>query len=64
MTCKKAQEFLAQNDCTATTQVNARKEPLDREAARELLQSVSRVIAVKGKKVLRFGLKKGQGPER
>ena len=62
MTCKKAQEFLAQNDCTATTQVNARKEPLDREAARELLQSVSRVIAVKGKKVLRFALKKGHGP--
>ena len=62
MTCKKAQEFLAQKDCTATTQVNARKEPIDRAAALRLLQSVSRVIAVKGKKVLRFSLKKGQVP--
>ena len=60
MTCKKAQEFLAQKNCTAKTQVNARKEPIDRDGALELMQTVSRVIAVKGKKVLDFSLKKNQ----
>ena len=54
MTCKKAQEFLAQQDCTANTLVNARKEQFDRDAALQLLQTVSQVIAVKGKKILRF----------
>jgi arsenate reductase-like glutaredoxin family protein len=60
VTCKKAQEFLAQKNCTAKTQVNARKEPIDRDGALELMQTVSRVIAVKGKKVLDFSLKKNQ----
>lgn len=63
MTCKKAQEFLAQKDCTAKTQVNARKEPIDRDGALELMQTVSRVVAVKGKKVLQFSLKKDQAPD-
>ena len=62
MTCKKAQEFLAQNDCTVKTQVNARKEPIDRDAAVQLIQTASRVIAIKGKKVLDFSLKKSQTP--
>ena len=56
--CKKAQEFLAQKDCTAKTQVNARKEPIGRDGTLKLMQTVSRVIAVKGKKVLDFSLKK------
>jgi arsenate reductase-like glutaredoxin family protein len=62
VTCKKAQEFLAQKDCTAKTQVNARKEPIDRDGTLELMQTVSRVVAVKGKKVLQFSLKKDQAP--
>jgi arsenate reductase-like glutaredoxin family protein len=62
VTCKKAQEFLAQKDCTAKTQVNARKEPIDRDGTLKLMQTVSRVIAVKGKKVLDFSLKKNQAP--
>ena len=62
MTCKKAQEFLAQKDCTTKTQVNARKEPIDRDGTLQLLQTVSRVVAVKGKKVLDFSLKKNQTP--
>ena len=40
--------------------MNARKEPIDREAALDLIQTASRVIVVKGKKVLDFSLKKGQ----
>ena len=34
--------------------MNARKEQFDRDAALQLIQTVSRVIAVKGKKILRF----------
>ena len=60
MTCKKAQEFLAQQGYTANTLVNARKEQFDRDAALQLLQTVSQVIAVKGRKVLRFPVAKGQ----
>lgn len=41
---------------TPTTQVNARKERLDAGATRALLSSVSDVVAVKGKKTLRFSL--------
>lgn len=41
---------------TPTTQVNARKERLDADATRALLSSVSDVVAVKGKKTLRFSL--------
>ena len=42
--------------------MNARKEPIDRDAALDLIQTASRVIVVKGKKVLDFALKKGQTP--
>lgn len=41
---------------TPTTQVNARKERLDAGATRALLSSVSDVVAVKGRKTLRFSL--------
>ena len=58
MTCKKAQEFLAQIDCPVNTLVNARKEQFDRDAAQQLIQTVAHVIAVKGKKVLRFSMAK------
>ena len=38
--------------------MNARKEQFDRDAAMQLLQTVSQVIAVKGKKILRFQVTK------
>lgn len=41
---------------TPATQVNARKERLDADDTRALLSSVSDVVAVKGKKTLRFSL--------
>ena len=47
---------------TAATIINARKEQFDRERTLELLQTPSEVIAVKGKKILRFSLKKNQPP--
>ena len=46
-----------QKAVTAASVVNARKEQFDRVRTLELLQPLSEVIAVKGKKVLRFSLK-------
>ena len=60
MTCKKAQGFLAQKEVTATSVVNARKEQFDRAQTLALLQPPSGVVAVKGKKILRFSLTKEQ----
>lgn len=51
-----------QKDITAATVVNARKEQFDRARTLELLQTPTQVIAVKGKKILRFSLKKDQQP--
>ena len=47
---------------TPTTQVDARKERLDADATRALLSSVSDVVAVKGKKTLRFSLDSNAAP--
>ncbi len=57
MTCKKAQEFLAQKEVTAASVVNARKERFDHTRTLALLQPMSEVVAIKGKKILRFSLK-------
>ena len=51
-----------QKTVTAASVVNARKEQFDRVRTLELLQPISEVVAVKGKKILRFSLKKGQPP--
>ena len=51
-----------QKEITAVTVVNARKEQFDRARTLELLQTPTQVIAVKGKKILRFSLKKDQQP--
>ena len=51
-----------QKAVTAASVVNARKEQFDRAQTLELLQPLSEVVAVKGKKILRFSLKKDQPP--
>ena len=51
-----------QKAVTAASVVNARKEQFDRVRTLELLQPLSEVVAVKGKKILRFSLKKDQPP--
>lgn len=51
-----------QKAVTAASVVNARKEQFDRAQTLGLLQPLSEVVAVKGKKILRFSLKKGQPP--
>ena len=51
-----------QKEVTAASVVNARKEQFNRVRTLELLQPLSEVIAVKGKKILRFSLTKEQQP--
>ena len=51
-----------QKEVTAASVVNARKEQFDRAQTLELLQPLNEVVAVKGKKILRFSLKKDQPP--
>lgn len=51
-----------QKEVTAASVVNARKEQFDRVRTLELLQPLREVVAVKGKKILRFSLTKGQQP--
>ena len=46
----------------AETVVNARKERFDSVATRELLKPPMHVIAIKGKKVLRFDITRGATP--
>jgi arsenate reductase-like glutaredoxin family protein len=58
MTCRKAQEFLAQKGITAKTTVNARKERLGADAALQLMHNLSTVVATKGKKIVRWHLAK------
>lgn len=51
-----------QKEVTAVSVVNARKEQFNRVRTLELLQPLSEVVAVKGKKILRFSLTKDQPP--
>ncbi len=51
-----------QKELTVASVVNARKEQFDRARTLALLRPLSEVIAVKGKKILRFSLKKDQQP--
>ena len=58
MTCGKTQEFLANKGVIIKTQTDARKERFGPDAAIALTQTVSEIIAAKGKKVVRYNLAK------
>jgi arsenate reductase-like glutaredoxin family protein len=58
VTCGKTQEFLAQKGITVKTQSDARKERIGPEAALQLTQEVTEIVAAKGKKVVRYHLAK------
>ena len=58
MTCGKTQEFLAKNNITVKTKIDARKERFGPDDAINLTQEVVEVIAAKGKKVVRYHLTK------
>lgn len=57
MTCKKAQEFLAQKKYETPNQVDAKKQTLGRREALELAGKVDEIIAAKGTKVVRLRMK-------
>ncbi len=58
MTCKKAQGYLETNAVQVTDQADATKQQRKREAALELARSATKVVAVRGKKVVTFDMKK------
>lgn len=60
MSCKKTQEFLAQNDIKDGEVQSASREPLEGEAALAALDGATELVVAKGKKVLRYDLKKAR----
>jgi arsenate reductase-like glutaredoxin family protein len=58
MTCTKTQEFLAKNKVTVTQSVDAKKSTIVGVDALSVLENIDELIVVKGKKIVRFSLKK------
>lgn len=58
MTCVRAQEFLAKHKLAPETIADAKKAPLQRKEALAFVRAADEVFASKGKKVVRFDLKK------
>jgi arsenate reductase-like glutaredoxin family protein len=63
MTCTRTQEFLAKNKIAVTETIDAKKKTRGRKEALELVKDVDEVVASKGKKVVRFNLKKDNPSE-
>ncbi len=57
-TCKKAEAFLLPTGTTVATRVDATKERIGPEDALKLLDGIDTVIAMRGKAVVKFSLKK------
>ena len=57
MTCGKTREFLASNNVTVSTEVNAKKQAYSESDARSLLNGIDLIISAKGKKVVTLSLK-------
>ena len=62
-TCKKARGYLETASCPVGEWVDATKVKYGPERALELLESVDRMIAIRGKKVVAFDLKKDRPDE-
>jgi arsenate reductase-like glutaredoxin family protein len=60
MSCTKSQEYLAEAGVDIAEHTDARKKPIDRDAALELLEEIDDVYVAKGKNVVRFDLKNDQ----
>jgi len=56
-TCKKMDAFLEEHSVTAKETVSANKEKLGADAAMELAQEVSKIVAARGKSVAEFKTK-------
>ncbi len=59
MSCKRAQEFLAEAGCDIKEEIDARKTKFGAEKAAELAEQASQVYVCKGKRVDHFNMKKG-----
>jgi arsenate reductase-like glutaredoxin family protein len=55
-TCKRAQAFIAQAACPVAETVDATKVRYDPPAALKLLVGITKLVAMKGKKVVEFDL--------
>jgi arsenate reductase-like glutaredoxin family protein len=62
MTCKKAQGFLGQAGTVVAETVDARKQRFDGDSALALLDGIDKIVAVRGKKIEVFDLKKDRPP--
>ena len=60
MTCKKAQGYLESEGVSVGETQNANKEKIGPEEALKLLDGLHRLVAMKGKKVVEFDLKKNR----
>jgi arsenate reductase-like glutaredoxin family protein len=58
MSCKKAQEFLEENNLSVAQRGDAGKERRGREEALALARSADRIVVARGKKVVTFDMKK------
>jgi arsenate reductase-like glutaredoxin family protein len=59
MSCKRAQEFLAQAKLDTQEEVNANKTKYQEQDALKLAATVNHIYAAKGKKVVYLNVKKG-----
>lgn len=57
-TCAKAQDFLSRHKIATAATVDARKERMGDAEALALLEGVDELVVAKGKKVVKFSLKK------
>lgn len=63
MSCKRTQEFLANNDVSTKEEVNAKKERFGRDEALALLDGINVLTVAKGKKVVEYKLNKKDRPD-
>ena len=57
-TCGKTQEYLAEAEIETKTEINAKKETLKFEDAKELIAKANKLYVAKGKKITTIDLKK------
>ncbi|MCE9533701.1 MAG: hypothetical protein K8T89_21625 [Planctomycetes bacterium] len=57
ITCKRARDWLGETECAVTQWEDANKVKLGPKQALDLLKSLEKMVAMKGKKVVTFDLK-------
>ena len=62
-TCIKTQEFLANHEISAATEINAKKEKYQKSEALRFIADANELFVAKGKKVVHLDLKKDKPTE-